>query len=590
MVINSQIFISGLILSIISLLAAEGNNITTILNIISNTKKKNICIVSYFNSNPNFEIAFEAYAASYVLINAGEPFAVDDQLTWIPEVYVYATDNLSKYTAALELLYLTWFWNPRALFMISLYEGESASNYAEVSWKYGILFLYIVTNNGTILTYDLFNQSSCGNNTTLQKISREKVSQVLLPLRFNRCPLKILAAKILPYVIDPYDKTNCGYEVKLVREIAIRANLNPIFINHSYPHWGQKERNGSYSYMYKDLYDGKVDLVMGMVVAQSYWFAKDFEGTHMHGLEASHFYVPSAVTVDGWKNFTQVFSATVWITLITSAMVTALAAYFASKTLEDCPVRKNRLQYFIFTTFRMCFSPQHAPSVAYLRFIFTLWCALFLLINTAYQSQLISTLLKPAHEHQIDSVEEVIYSSNLKYGGFDGLVDFFNAAAGKIFKDIKKNWINCTLSSECLNRTAKNRDFAVMKTVKTVAYHLQNDYRRINGEYEIYKLKDYAFVYSICFALRRGSPYIERFNSLLLGLAENGLYNRWVDSIPKPTRRVHSDLMVQLNLHHLKLAFLVLIAGHASAAIIFLAELKTKSRYTRSNRLDVNTG
>lgn len=567
-----------LLFTIFSFSSGQGNNITSILEFLRDKEEKNIVIAFYYSNNTDHEILFDSCEPSCVLLNAAKSFSIDSQLTWTPSAYIITTDDVSKYMSILQSLYLTWIWNPRALFIISLYEGEDASNYAEVSWKYGIMFLYIVTTKEIVFSYDLYNNGSCGNNINLQKIPKEHIfKRKLLPLRFNHCPLRILATKILPYVIDPYDKTNCGYEVKLVREIAAHADLEPIFVNHSYPHWGQKESNGSYSYMFADLYEGKADLMMGMVVAQSSWFSKEFEGTHMHGLEASHFFVPSAAVVDGWKNFTQVFSATVWITLLISVVVTSTAVYIASKSFEE-KSQYNDIQNCIFTTLRMCLSPKLTHTTTRLRFIFTLWCASFLLINTAYQSQLISTLLKPAHEHQITSVEEVVYASNLKLGGFEGLVDFFTAAADDVYKDIKKNWINCTLSETCLNRTAKQRDFAVMKTVKTVVYHLQNMYRRPNGEYEVYKLEDYAFVYSICFALRRGSPYLERFNSLLLGLAENGLYNRWVDSIPSPFRKVHSDQMVQLNLHHLKLAFVLLLVGHASAAFVLFIECKINSK------------
>lgn len=547
-------------------------NITTIFNIIPNEDVSDILII-YFNNNTSCEIAFDVnYSrASYMLFTATEHFAIT-LLTRPPKVYIIATENVSQYTLILKSLYATWFWNPRAYFIVVSLKSE-ATSYAKISQKYAIQFLYILTISGTILSYDLFDHGSCGDNINLREVTNQRIFKHKLRLRFNHCPLKILAAKVVPYVIDPYDKTNCGYEVKLIREVAVHADLRPVFINHTYPHWGQsKDKNGSYSFMFKDLYDGKIDLIMGMVVAQSGWFGLEFEGTHMHGLEASHFYVPSAAPIDGWKNFTQIFSTAVWIMLVISGVVTFFVAYLASRISETDTIYKN-IKNCIFITYRMCFSPQIAPTHAYFRYIFSLWCITFLLINTAYQSQLVSTLLKPAHEHQIDSVEEVLYFSHLEYGGFDGLVDFFNAAADDIYKDIKKNWINCTLSSACLNRTAKDRDFAVMKTVKTVMYYMQDTLRRPNGEIEVYKLEDYAFVYSICFALRRGSPYLERVNSLLLGLAENGLYNRWVNSIPTLIRKIHSDQLVQLNLHHLKMAFLLLLVGHTIAAIAFTAEI-----------------
>lgn len=554
--------------------SALGNNLTLIFDLLIEIEENNVLVVNYFNSDITYEAKFDKNKISYVLFNTPELFRVIKPIRFTPNVYIITTSDVSMYTSVLELLYLTPFWNPKAVFIIYLYKSEDAGKYAVVSSKYGILFFYIVTANGNILSYDLYNNGNCGNNTSLHKVSRKDAfKRKLLPLRFNHCPLKILAAKILPYVIDPYNETNCGYEVKLVKEITIHADLEPIFVNHSYPHWGQKEKNGTYSYMYKDLYEGKVDLIMGMIIAQANWFGKDFEGTHMHGLEASHFYVPAAAIVDGWKNFTQVFSETVWITLFIAAATTSIATYFISRIFKENLISDD-VQNCIFTMLRMCFSPKSTPTASYLRFIFTLWCASFLLVNTAYQSQLISTLLKPAHEHQIASVEEVVYFSNLKYGGFEGLIDFFNSAIDDIYKDIKKNWINCTLAETCLNRTAKKRDFAVMKTVKTVTYHLQNKYRRPNGEFEVYKLEDYAFVYSICFALRRGTPYLERFNNLLLGLAENGLYNRWVNSIPNPFRKVHSDQMVQLNLHHLKVAFVLLLVGHSIAIIVFFVEYK----------------
>lgn len=548
---------------------------------ISDLEGKRIFIVYHCNDTSDREVVFNCWDVSYVLLNTAEHFISTAAHPWTPNVYIVDSKDIGEYIATLKFLYLTQYWNPRAIFIISLSQNEDIGEYAEISWKHGIQPLYIITPEGKMFTYFLFKDGSCGNNTKLQEISRETKIEVFNrepQLYFNNCPLKILAFTILPYVIDPFDKTNCGYEVKLIKAIAARARLIPVFLNHSYPHWGQTKKNGSYSYMFQDLYEGKADMVMGMVVAQSNWFSKDFDGTHIPGLEASHFFVPSALPIDGWKNFTLVFSKTVWAVLTVAVVFTSLAVYVVTKTSDKTAACTN-LPKCIFITLRMSLSPQSVPAASgYLRFTLTLWCSSFLLINSAYQSQLISTLMKPSHDHQITTVDEAIHSSQLQYGGFEGLIEFFNAAAEDIYKDVKKNWINCSLTEKCLNRTAKKRDFAVMKTVKTVKYYTRNMYRRPNGEFEIYKLNDYAFVYSISFALRRGSPYLERFNSLIAALVENGLYDKWIDSIPNPIRRRHADQLVQLNLHHLKAAFLLLIAGELCAVVAFIIEIKCRLR------------
>lgn len=539
---------------------------------VSDLENKRIFIIYHCNET-NDGITFNDMNVTYVLLNTAKPVH-SVELRWAPTIYVINCEDSREYLTIIKFLYLTRYWNPRAVFIVSVLQDQNMSEYARTSWNYGISFLYLLTSNGKLFTYSLYSNGSCGNNTNLYEVS--SISRRKPLLYFNNCPLRIMAAKILPYVIDPYDEINCGYEVTLIKEIAFHAKMVPVFINQTYPHWGQTKLNGSYSYMFRDLFEGNIDVVIGMVVAQSNWFGKDFDGTHIPGLEASHFYVPSAKPIDGWKNFTLVFSRTVWIALTVIIVFTSLAVYLVSKSSHKTVVYAD-LSKCIFITLRMSLSPQPAPTVCvYLRFILTLWCSSFLLINTAYQSQLISTLLKPAYEHQISSVEEVIHSSHLKYGGFDGLIEFFDAANEDIFKEIRKNWINCTLSTACLNRTAINRDFAVMKTVKTVTYYMQSMYRKPTGEFQIYKLDDYAFVYSISFALRRGSAYLVRFNSLIAALVENGLYNKWIDNIPSSLRKRHADQMVQLNLHHLKAAFLLLVAGYATATIIFLGEIKLK--------------
>lgn len=559
--------------------SSQNRTVKFLMQLVSQFEKRHICFVFHNDSILRYDFPLELSDMSYILLDTSKPLPTTIAEP-TPKVYIVATESATECKSILSSLHLTTYWNPTAHFFIIASKPEDMNEYAKISLLYDIHFFYLVTNDQRVFTYFSFKNGSCGNNTKLRRVKNlSKIFQRHQPTTFNNCSLRIAVAPVPPYVIDPNDPTNPGFEVNVMREIARRSNLTPVFTSHPILLWGQKGKDPRDLYMFRDLKRNKADLVAGLVVADARWYNSGFDGTIIHGFETSYFYLPTVRARKRWI-LLRVFAKPVWAALAFSGSLVVVAVFLFGKRLENREICKD-LKSCCFLLVRMSLSPKRLSTRSrYLRFLLTLWCVTFLLLASAYQSQLIYALLKPRYEDQIQSVEEMVYSSKLKIGGFAGVLEFLHEATGPIYKDIEKKWISCSLDIECLNRTAKEQDIAVLKSERVATYFMQKLYCRKDGAYAIYKLDGFAFTYCTCFALRRGSPFLSRFNSLLVGIIENGLYSKWVKDAADPGKpcKGSTDHLVKLSLQHVRTVFAILFVGHVAATLVFIFEVQHYKR------------
>jgi len=136
----------------------------------------------------------------------------------------------------------------------------------------------------------------------------------------------------------------------------------------------------------------------------------------------------------------------------------------------------------------------------------------------------ISALIKKSNLGPIKTFEDLIQQTRLKYGllrdGFDNFKQTNNPIIRKIVFYIKNNTDAQVYSrEEALNRV-KNSKYAFIAESTFNEYIADNDCNLtvING-HQIYQ-RDYAI------ALRKGSPYLTRFNNALKILQRNGKLNQ----------------------------------------------------------------
>lgn len=497
-----------------------------------------------------------------------------------PTLYVIFASTTNNYKRIVEKFYRTQFWNPRAKFFV-IYTGvEKLSAIFKISWDFFILNLAILDNAEKVYSYFPFERGMCGGFDAYREIySCETVTDLSngvlfnnrLPLVFNGCPVRILALKVEPHVIDIEDTDMPGIEILLLREVAARSNLSLVFINHNFTAWGNKFADGTYSLMYEELSKKRTDIMVGLVIANISLYC-DFDESVVYNHDIITFFVPTAKMIDSWRNFMHVFDNCVWLALGVTLLAVPLTWWIIGKALKR-PNALDSLQKCVFHIFEMLFTSNGIyQTSACLKYLFYLWCVFCLMLNSAYQTKLTSYLTKPAYEHQISTIAEMV-DAGLSYGGFPLLRILMNETGNEVYLKVFKNFVNCPLTVECANRSAEKRDFGVFKSVKIINYLKPKIYTYPDGRPKLFQVKDVISIYKVQMKMIRGLPFYERINQLIPRIVENGLFAKWSKDVESNRKYISANEFKQLTVQHLKIVFIIYILGNSVAFVEFLLEI-----------------
>ncbi|GLV45941.1 Ionotropic receptor 7c [Carabus blaptoides fortunei] len=349
----------------------------------------------------------------------------------------------------------------------------------------------------------------------------ETLPRVLFPRKvpdnLNGCEIKLMAYLIPPYVLNisanREDPTVAGLEVTIMHIIAEELNLTERYISHNFTSWGEKLPNGTITNMFKALDDHDAELIFGMVPLNSPE-DHEFESTLIHVTESLIWWVPMADHIPRWKRPMKLFHPQVWFLILASFPVNGLLWWLFGKSKETSDNYKVWYRS-ILASWRVLLQVTHAPPRYTVTRILYLFFAIFsLLIYTAHESVLVSTLTKPHHEHQIKTVEELL-DSKLKYGFFPLIADSYNDSS---------NWI-------------------------------QREIR-----------------------ITAGYPLLEKFNELLLSMQANGLIGKWDKDITFNQAHKDESQLTALSIGHMALLFVNLLIGLTISFIVFIVEIILKRR------------
>lgn len=75
------------------------------------------------------------------------------------------------------------------------------------------------------------------------------------------------------------------------------------------------------------------------------------------------------------------------------------------------------------------------------------------------------------------------------------------------------------------------------------------------------------------YLFKKNSPYVDRFNKILLKQRENGLYMRMAGSLPKESYTSDVGSPLRITVFHLQGVFLIHACGIFIGTVIFLMEV-----------------
>lgn len=406
------------------------------------------------------------------------------------DMFVLLPTSTEKFDKMLAILYQSWYWNSRAKFLVVLNQEEMDEAF-RIAWKYLIYNIVIISpENKTINLYTFYPYSGhhCAEFLHHELLSScasvGSLFPTKIPSNLNGCEVKLM-----PYIIPPYvtnvsasrkDPSASGLEVTIVHTIATKLNLTERYINNPFDHWGYKFKDGTYSLMYKALYEKEIDLIFGFTYGNSsYTF--DFDPSFCHLVDKTVWFFPTALQIPQWKNMIAIFEKKLWIVIIVVLVLNGISWWALARNREEVADFRD-FNLCLMKSMCMMFQGSVRPPKKWsLRINFFIWAVSCVLIFTAYQCQLVSILTHPLYEKQMETLEDLLTSGN-EFGFYPTVEDAYLNDNNWISKVIMKKHITCPLTEKCLNRTAFKRNFAVVKNVRQVI---------IDDIYKV-RLKSYA--------------------------------------------------------------------------------------------------
>jgi hypothetical protein len=405
---------------------------------------------------------------------------------------------------------------------------------------------------------------------------------------FYGCVVNVSTFTYVPFVF-PMGNTDSngtyyteGLEIRILYIIAKALNFTPKFLpenNHNISKWWG---------MYEEVTNKQSDVGFTATPQtvrsignrdHSVWYLK----------ETIRWFGPHAKPSAHWKSLVIIFTPLMWILVLIVYLMCSLVFWSLANVNGDVK------EYVAYTNALLCFLQTFSmilgeavcvrPHTWYLRLFFILWVFYCLLINTAYQSSLISVLTDPRYEPSVDTVEELL-NSGMSYGFVWRFHYWYSSTNDSVSRTLLENFIQCPKIDVCLKRLSAKQDFAICGGESHLLYLSQTKYCTL-GIPNFLPFKEEVTSIFVTMFFRPGSIFLESFDRVIYRVVESGIIRKfWTDIRLRYIGNVddHSDdddeedaddddhLADVLTVQHLQGAFILLLLGLACSLAVFIAE------------------
>jgi hypothetical protein len=306
--------------------------------------------------------------------------------------------------------------------------------------------------------------------------------------------------------------------------------------------------------------------------------------------ETIRWFGPHAKPSAQWKSLIIIFTPLMWLLVLIVYFICSLIFWLLAQV--NSAVKEHAFYTNAFMCFLQTFSMILGEAVCvrphtwYLRLFFILWVFYCLLINTAYQSSLISVLTDPRFEPAVDTVDKLL-NSGMSYGFVWRFHYWYNLTNDSLSKTILSNFIECPKLDVCLRRTASKQDFAICGGESHLLYLSQTKYCTL-GIPNFIPFKEEVTSIFVTMFFRRGSVFLESFDSVIYRVVESGIIQKiWTDIRLRHIGNIDEDgdeddeedadgdgaLADVLTVQHLQGAFILLLLGIVFSTATFITEL-----------------
>lgn len=455
-----------------------------------------------------------------------------------------------------------------------------------------IIFIYYPQDNEVVsYTWTPYSSMNCGGKCdsvyVLDRCKDNVIHEIepqreMFPSDLKGCPLIAFAVVSEPYVMPPLNKLmnstfddaydfQRGGEISLVKIISQFTNMS-LFIRMSEieENWGTVYPNGTATGAYGVLRDDTADLVIGNIEVTR-TLRKWFDPTVSYTQDDMTWCVPKAGQAATWDNLVIIFQWTTWVATFSSLIIMGLLFHYLYYRENDREVTKWPTNSLLMTfSMLLGWGASFEPKSATFRILIFGWLCFCINMSITYESFLRSFLMHPRFEKQI-STEADLIQSGIPLGGREIYRSYFESNNASSFYLYRK--YNTTSFVEGIEWAALDRNFAVVSSRRQAEYQ---DQKLGKGAPLIncFPESDNLYKYGVVLLARKWFPMLERFNTIIRSVSENGMINKWNQELFIHTVSVEGTSTVEsLGIQHLLGAFMFIGFMYAASVVVFLCEL-----------------
>jgi hypothetical protein len=463
---------------------------------------------------------------------------------------------------------IAWSNEARFLVIVAKRVADPASlalSIVQELWKIARVLQVVVMVETQLYTWFPYEQCS-----TSKRIVQVDDMEPLFPdktlSRRHGCQLTVGTTPVMPHVKQLSNNSFWGLEIEYLRLLQHALNFT---VTYRTP--GPGNSHDRHFELVQELHVGMSDVILGDFPLHLYLM--QLADPTVPYLDSSlKWFVPCARQASRMKTVMRIYTTSVWATMVLVMLLASGFTWWWSRHSQHPRSFLRVLQDVWALTFGV--SVKQLPRDFGLRVLFALLLWYFIALSTIFQTLFTSVLVDPGLHKQITTFEEV-QQSGLKYCTFADIERYINAS-GPYLTDIKLQKVQNIDLLNCIRRVLQSGDMVTVNFAYLIEYVALTDLGTRNS---ICSLNENVFQMSYTMYVTKGSPLLSKFNRIIRSMLEAGVMQKlWLDIKEEVShiglRETYSaEQFIVMSLSHLKLAFCLLVMGHAMSCIVFLVEL-----------------
>lgn len=474
-------------------------------------------------------------------------------------------------------------WNPRVKFIIIikiLRKDELRDVFEQILHVHAMDVIVINgTNEADIYTYNPFENYACGKYfdriIEYGQCSKPTVSD-LYPNKFvtglRNCTFSVAIPHIPPLTIFPNAnktkyRTNKGTEQFAFETISKLEKFN---INYSYINFAETSSMIDEDMKSKGFFSlietNQTDVLFGYTWLTSIR-SKAFDNLYAHlaFTDTLTYCVKTSGNVPLWMNIYLEFNSIVWISLFVSFVVFSTLLVYLLRINDKISIVLKLWD----TLFLHGYSIQCRSTV---KCILLFWIWFSYLINTFYQSSLVSLTMHPSKMYQV-STEKDLIERNFKSCVSPSMIHFLSSEANMTFKqDIG----NCQRIKDGIRTVSDNDNIF---SIVPFSIYLFNKHKYLDeiGNSKVYHFSEpvIKLIYSIY--LYKGFPMHKKLHKHSIYLRQSGLMDKHFNDLYYDTAKVHNRKFDVSFKARIVVPWNLMLIGCTFAMVAFILEILIKN-------------